>query len=316
MEYKHIPVMLEEVLGFIDLKKGNKVIDCTLGGANYTLAIARLVGDEGSVISFDLDNLAIKNAKKIIKDKKIDNITLINDGFDNLKERLSEIGEDEGFQAVVMDLGLSSAQLVDERRGFSFQKDTILDMTFGGQGEDGNATQEIINYTREKELEKILSQYGGEKFARKIAAGIVKARKIVEIKRTGELISIIEDCVPSFYKNNSKIHFATRAFQAFRIASNDELTRLERALPQALNILKPGGKIAVVSFHSLEDRIVKQFFKKENRDCICPPEIPICRCEHKSKIKIITKKPIGASAEEIKKNPRSRSAKLRVAEKK
>ena len=241
---------------------------------------------------------------------------MINDGFDNLQARLAEIEETDNFDAVVMDLGLSSAQLADERRGFSFQNDSVLDMTFGGDGENGNNTQEIVNYTRERELEKIISQYGGEKFARRISAGIVKARKIAEIKRTGELVNIIEDSIPASYVNNSKIHFATRTFQAIRIASNDELIRLEKVLPQALNILKPGGRLSVVSFHSLEDRIVKQFFKKENRDCICPPEIPVCRCEHQSKIKIISKKPIVASALEVKNNPRSRSAKLRIGEKK
>ena len=251
MEYKHIPVMLEEVLDSINLKMGDKVIDCTLGGAGYTLAFSELVGDKGKVISFDLDNLAIKNANKIIKAKNLTNITLINDGFDNLQARLAEIEETDNFDAVVMDLGLSSAQLADERRGFSFQNDSVLDMTFGGDGENGNNTQEIVNYTRERELEKIISQYGGEKFARRISAGIVKARKIAEIKRTGELVNIIEDSIPASYVNNSKIHFATRTFQAIRIASNDELIRLEKVLPQALNILKPGGRLSVVSFHSL-----------------------------------------------------------------
>ncbi len=308
--------MLEEVLDFIDLKKGDKVLDCTLGGAGYTCAFSDIVGSGGKVISFDLDNLAIENAKKIIEEKKLDNITLINDGFDNLKTRLLEIGEDGDFQAVVMDLGLSSAQLADKKRGFSFKVDAPLDMTFGGVGEDGNATQDIVNYTRVEKLEKIISKYGGEKFARKISIGIVKARKIANIRRTEELVNIIEDCVPNSYINNSKIHFATRTFQALRIASNNELVRLEKVLPQALEVLKPGGKLVVVSFHSLEDRIVKQFFKKESRDCICPPEIPICVCEHKSKIKIISKKPIVTSAEEIKNNPRARSAKLRVGEKK
>ena len=144
----------------------------------------------------------------------------------------------------------------------------------------------------------------------------MKERKIKEIKRTGELLDIIKESVPNFYINASKIHFATRTFQALRIASNDELERLEKTLPQALEVLSVGGKLAVVSFHSLEDRIVKQFFKKESRDCICPPEIPICVCAHKSKIKIITKKPVAASTKEIKNNPRSRSAKLRVGEKK
>ncbi len=318
MNYIHKSVMLKEILDNIDLKKGDKVVDCTLGGAGYTSAFSVKVGSKGRVISFDLDNLAIKNAEKIIKDNNYDNITLINDSFHNLKLGIKKIFKDEdvqNFKAVVMDLGLSSAQLDDMSRGFSFLKDAPLDMTFGGSGEDKNTTQEIINNKSEKELEKIIKNYGEERFAKNIALGIIKARRIKKIQRSQELVDIIRGSIPGSYAQNSKIHFATRTFQAFRIASNDELSRLKKVLPQALDILKLGGKLAVVSFHSLEDRIVKHFFKMESRDCICLPEIPLCKCGHKAKIKIITKKPLAASKEEIKNNPRARSAKLRIAEK-
>jgi len=184
MKYKHVSVMLEEVLEFIDLQVGDKVVDCTLGGAGYTTVFSEKVGSTGKVFSFDLDSLAIRNAEKLIKDSKIENITLINDGFDNLAARLLEKNENSGFKAVVMDLGLSSAQLDDAKRGFSFLHDTPLDMTFGGTGEDHNRTQEIVNYTSDRELEKIISQYGEEKFARRIANAIVLARKETAIKRT------------------------------------------------------------------------------------------------------------------------------------
>ena len=262
-----------------------------------------------------MDELAISNAEKIIKSEYLDNVTLINDSFHNLKSNLQDLGVEENFSAVVMDLGLSSAQLDGRKRGFSFQVDAPLDMTFGGSGEGSSITQDIVNYKKEKELEIIISQFGEERFARRIAGAIVKARRIKEIERSGELLEIIREAVPKSYVNSNKLHFATRTFQAIRIASNDELTRLEEVLPQALDVLGLGGKLAVVSFHSLEDRIVKQFLKAESRDCICPPEIPICVCDHKAKIKIVTKKPVIAGKEETKNNPRARSAKLRVGEK-
>lgn len=314
MEYKHISVMLEEVLTYTKLSKGFFVVDCTLGGMGYSREIAKRVGSEGEVLAFDLDPMAIRNAEKTIKKEKINNIKLANRGFDELKEVLDELGIKKKCDAVVMDLGLSSAQLDDRKRGFSFQYDSELDMSFSGRTEKENITQDIINYKREKELEKIISQYGEERFARRIAKAIVNKRKEFQITKVSELLDVIESAVPRSYVASRGIHFATRTFQAFRMASNDEIGRLERVLPQILDALKPGARMAVVSFHSLEDRVVKHFFKKEERDCVCPPESPVCICDHKAKIKIITKKPLLASPEEIKENPRSRSAKLRIAE--
>ncbi len=314
MEYRHIPVMLSEVLNFSAVQLGDKVIDCTLGGAGYTQALAEAVGETGQVFSFDLDPLAIKNAQTIIHKKKIKNIKLINDNFANLQNNLLQLGQTNDFQAIVMDLGLSSAQLDDEQRGFSFRFDAPLNMSFAG--EHNNKTEEIINLYSEKKLEKIIREYGEERYAKNIARAIVIARQSVAIKTTKELVEIIKKVLPYKYRYNSRIHFATKTFQALRIASNEELDNLTKVLPQALNLLRSGGRLLVVSFHSLEDRIVKNFFKKESRDCLCPPEIPVCRCEHQAQIKIITKKPVLATQEENEKNPRARSAKLRVAEKK
>jgi len=320
MKYEHTPVMLKEIINYLQPVSGAYFIDCTLGGASYTLKISDLIGEKGLVLGIDMDKNAIENAQKQIGIKKKNNIILAHDNFSNLKSIVSEkiskkliSGEQYNiFDGVVFDLGLSSAQLADRSRGFSFQNDTPLDMAFGFSAK--KKTRDIVNKSKIDYLKNIFREYGEEKYAYSIARGIIKARKEKEINTTYDLIKIISDNVPSFYKNK-KIHFATKVFQALRIATNDELQNIKDALPQALDLLKVGGRIAVVSFHSLEDRIVKQFFKKESKDCICPPEVPICQCGHKKQIKIINKKPLKAEEEEIKINPRSRSALLRVAEK-
>ena len=332
MGYKHIPVMLKEVLEYLDPKSGQEFIDCTLGGAGYTVEIAKRVGATGKVLAIDLDKLAIENAKKVFKKTRlrqgyggqVKNVILIYGNFKNLQKIIKEEfkGERDKFDGIVFDLGLSSAQLEDKSRGFSFQLDAPLDMAFGQ--ETGNRKQEtefIINNYKQEELTKILREYGEEKFARRIARKIVDYRNDKSIKTTGQLVYIIESAVQAIYNNNlrhsgaRKIHFATRTFQALRIATNKELESIEIALPQAVDLLRKGGRIAVISYHSLEDRIVKRFFKKESKSCLCPPDIPICQCGHKTQIKILTKKIVLPSEEEIKINPRARSAKMRVAEK-
>ena len=315
-EYKHIPVMLNEVINFLSPKKNQNFIDCTLGGAGYTIAIAKLILPKGKMLSVDLDKMALKNAEAIIKKENLKNIKIAHGNFKDIAKILQDNWEnpqETQINGIVFDLGLSSAQLQDERRGFSFQLDAPLDMAFGVQ--QAYSTEEIINNWREKEIEKILRDYGEERFAKSIAKGIIDARKDSKIKNTKQLVDIIAEAVPGKYRNNRKIHFATRTFQALRIATNDELNSLKNALPEALNILAKGGRIAVISYHSLEDRIVKHFFKKEAKDCLCPPELPVCRCGHKAGLKIITKKALLPSAEEVKKNSRSRSAKMRVIEK-
>ncbi|MDD5291546.1 MAG: 16S rRNA (cytosine(1402)-N(4))-methyltransferase RsmH [Patescibacteria group bacterium] len=316
MEYKHEPVMIKEVLEYLRPGKGQFFIDCTLGGAGYTIAIAERVGETGRVLSIDLDEMAVANARGLISDKKLTNIILVNENFKNLSKIIKKYFPEENqtgrFSGIVFDLGLSSAQLEDKSRGFSFQLAAPLDMAFGPLA--GRRTEEIINNWPEADLKKIISEYGEEKFAGNIARSIIKRRKEGKIKTTGELTEIIAGAVPKKYQN-ARIHPATRTFQALRIATNDELENLRQVLPTAVSLLKSGGRIAVVSFHSLEDRIIKNFFRQEARGCLCPPNFPICQCGHKASLKILTKKVIKPGGEEVAKNPRARSACLRVAEK-
>jgi 16S rRNA (cytosine1402-N4)-methyltransferase len=314
IEYKHISVMLNEVLEYLSLEKGDMAVDCTFGGGGYTEAILNIIGDTGKVLAIDRDRLAIENGLEKFRNQK--NLTLINNKYSEIKTIIEEAwGEGKLVDAIVMDLGLSSAQLDDRARGFSFLHDGELKMEMSGEDSQVK-TIDIVNTWRQNEIEKILREYGEERYARNIAKHIVAKRKDEKIIRTKQLVEIIASAIPALYRNNKKIHFATRTFQALRIATNEELDGLEKVLPQAIDLLSPGGRLVVVSFHSLEDRIVKRAFKKESIDCICPVEIPICRCEHEAKIKIINKKLITPSEEEIRNNPRSRSAKMRVAEKK
>ncbi|MDD5071542.1 MAG: 16S rRNA (cytosine(1402)-N(4))-methyltransferase RsmH [Patescibacteria group bacterium] len=317
MEYKHTPVMLKEVLEYLNPQTGQFFIDCTLGGAGYTMEIAKRVGEAGKVLAIDLDEAAVENARRLISGEKLDNIILANENFKNLSKIIKEYFKEERsagrFNGIVFDLGLSSAQLEDPRRGFSFQlADAPLDMSFGPLA--GRKTDEIINGWPKADLEKIIREYGEERFAKRIAAAIIKRRREKKIRTIGELTEIIAGAAPKRHVNG-KIHPATRVFQALRIATNDELENLKQALPAAVKSLAKGGRLAIVSFHSLEDRIVKRFFKEEARDCLCPPSFPVCQCGHKAGLKIITKKAVKPSEKEIKNNPRSRSARLRVAEK-
>ena len=315
MRYEHTPVMIEEVIKYLNPQPGEKIIDCTLGGGGYTWSIADRVGEKGKVLAIDLDELAIKNAKEKIKKTKNKNIILVHANFKDLSKIIKEnFKEDSRFDGIVFDLGLSSAQLQDRDRGFSFQLDSPIDMAFGrDDGARRRTTEYLVNHLGGKELEEILRKYGEERFAGRIARAITEARKAGPIKTTGRLKEIIEKSVPSFYKRG-KIHFATRTFQALRIATNDELGNLEKALENSLENLRSGARIVVVAYHSLEDRIVKKFFKKESKNCVCPPELPVCRCGHAARLKILTPKVVIPKDSETENNPRSRSAKLRAAE--
>lgn len=311
MSYKHSPVLLKEVLENLNLKKGDTCIDCTLGGAGYSMAIARIVGDSGKVISIDADNLAIDNAKKLIKNSGIKNITLVHNNFRNLEEIAAEYLGEASVDGVVFDLGLSSAQLDDQKRGFSFQGNRPLDMSFGvGVFQE---TIYLINDAPLLELTRIFREYGEEVKAYQLAKVIVAKRKQRRIENTEQLVDIIKGVIK--VKPGAKINPATKVFQALRMATNDELGSLKLSLESAEKQLKSGGRLVVVSFHSGEDRIVKNYLKTESRNCICLPEVPLCNCQHQAKFKIINKKPITAEIEELEANPRSRSAKLRVAEK-
>lgn len=297
MPYVHQSVMLEEILKYLQAKSGQIFVDCTLGGAGYTLALAEKVGPSGKILGIDLDDLAIRNASEQITNKKLSNIVLVQDNFKNLKTVVSDnfpVGTK--IQGIVFDLGLSSAQLDDEARGFSFKGDRPLDMAFGET--EKNSTTAIVNNYSLPELTRIFRVYGEEKQAYRIAKAIIARRREKRIKTTADLVAIIEEVSP--FRFYSKIHPATRIFQALRMETNEELKSLEEVLPDALELLAPKGRIVVVSFHSGEDRIVKRFFRTAS---------------DLGKVKLLTKKPLIPSEVETSSNSRARSAKLRAAEK-
>ncbi len=299
--------MLDEALDFVGLKQGGRYIDCTLGGGGYTSHISKAVGDNGVVVAFDLDEKAIENTKS----KNLSNVILINDSFANLREGVAGVlGSDVKFDGIVMDLGLSSAQIDDPDRGFSFKFDSSLDMSFSG---DSQKTDKIVNSYSQDRLKEIIKEYGEERFAGQIAKKIADARRGKNISTAKELADIVVSAIPERFRHG-RVHPATKTFQALRMETNSEVEALKAVLPQAVSMLAAGGRLVVVSFHSIEDRIVKDFFKQESRDCLCPPELPICRCGHKASLSVITKKPVLPKEEEVGSNPRSRSAKLRAAE--
>ncbi|MFP4514492.1 MAG: 16S rRNA (cytosine(1402)-N(4))-methyltransferase RsmH [Parcubacteria group bacterium] len=309
----HVPVMLKEVIDNLQVKKGDFCIDGTMGAMGYTKQLLKEVGKEGIVLSLDLDEKAIAEATKLKVEKNLDNLIIEHNNFKKIKEVVQKhFSLQQKFNCIVVDLGLSSDQLHDRDRTFSFQSEAPLDMAFSR--EELHDTQSIVNTYSQRELERIIKEYGEERFAKSIANNIVKERKKKAIKTGKDLQALIAKTVPKrFWPKN--VNVATKTFQALRIATNEELKNLEEFLPQAIELLKPEGRLAVVSFHSLEDRIVKHYFKKEAKDCICPPQAPMCVCEHKAKIKIIEPKGITPSPEELEKNPRSRSARLRIAQK-
>lgn len=286
--------MLSEVLEYLKPQAGQKFIDGTLGGAGYTLALAKAAGESGIVLSTDLDPLAIDNAKDKIAKLKLKNIILVRDNFKNLAKIVREkFSAQEKFDGIVFDLGLSSAQLDDKERGFSFKSSGPLDMAFGTDSEI--STTEIVNTYPLLELTRIFQEYGEERQAYRYAKAIVEARKLKRIETVSDLVSVIENLYPpKFYH---KIHPATKLFQALRMETNSELASLSQVLPDAINLLKPNGRVVIISFHSGEDRIVKRFFRG---------------CED---IKILTKRPLVPTDSEIIANPRARSAKFRVAQK-
>jgi 16S rRNA (cytosine1402-N4)-methyltransferase len=314
----HKPVLLGEAIENLNLKPGMTVIDGTLGAGGHALAILEKILPGGKLIAIDWDKKAIeefqkrKGVQKLVLKREL---ILINNSYANIAEIVRGLGPDvaSGAGAIFVDLGFSSDQVEDAKRGFSFLKDGPLDMRYSSEMQFRTAA-DIVNGYSEKELADVFWKYGEEKFARKIASGIVAERKKRKISKTSDLVDIISRAVPERYRRG-RIHFATRIFQALRIETNRELENLESFLEQALEILANEGRLAAISFHSLEDRIVKQFFQKEAKGCVCPPKFPNCVCGREARLKIVTKKPIVPQEEEIKNNPRARSAKLRVAEK-
>jgi len=315
----HKPVLLKESIEGLNLKKGNTVVDATLGGGGHASEIIRRIGKKGILIALDADEGAIEkfSSKFKVQSSKLGILKLeagnflVKDNFVNLKSILGGLGV-KAADAILADLGFSSDQLEDKKRGISFLKEAPLDMRLDPNAEI--TAKDVVNNYAQNELEKILKSYGEEKFARSIARKIIESRKIKKIETTLELVGIVENAVPEKYRRG-KISSATKTFQALRIYVNKELENLEKFIPQAIDILAPGGRLGIIAFHSLEDRIIKNIFRENARGCICPSNFPECRCTHKSKVKIITKKPIVPGEREIKENPRARSAKLRICEK-
>ena len=309
MEFVHIPVLLDECIKGLNIKCGGIYIDGTIGGAGHSKEIAKLMVPNGLLIGIDQDINAINAAKERLKIYG-DHVKIVKDNFKNMKSIIHNLGI-EKVDGILLDLGVSSHQLDEEERGFSYMKDAVLDMRMD---KDNPITAErIVNEWPEDEIHYIIKQYGEERWAKRIAEFIVRERQIERITRTSQLADIIKNAIPASARREGP-HPAKRTFQALRIAVNDELGILEKTIKDAIDLLKPEGRICIITFHSLEDRIVKTTFNKLENPCICPPRIPQCICGQVPLIKIITKKPITAGTEELKKNPRSRSAKLRVAE--
>lgn len=308
MNIVHTPVLLEEVIQYLNPKPNQNFIDCTIGGAGHARAVLGRTGPEGKLLGIDWSAASIKIARENLREFG-GRAVLVQGNFADLKKVIEE-HHFKNVQGVLLDLGLSSFELESSGRGFSFLQDEPLDMRYGEKTRTTAAY--IVNHYNEEDLARILRIYGEERKAREIARLIIEERKAQKIETTQDLVKIILK-VASFQKG--RIHPATKIFQALRIAVNNELENLRIVLPQALKILERGGRFIVISFHSLEDRIVKNFFRTESRGCLCPPEAPQCVCDHLPQIKILNKKPIKPKIREIKQNPRSRSALLRVAEK-
>ena len=300
--YKHYPVMLKEAIESLECKEGKLYIDATLGGGSYSEAILKEISPRGELISFDVDKAAIEASKERLKDYK--NLTIVNESYRNIKKYLEEKGIKEITGGIVFDLGASSAQLKSRSRGFSFLSDSKLDMRYNQAGD--LTAYEVVNDYREEELVKIFSEYGEERFSKRIAKRIVEKRKQKKIETTQELVKIILEATPRI---KTRIHPATRVFQAIRIEVNDELNNIKNTLNEVLTLLSNNAILTVVTFHSLEDRIVKQIYKNYSKEWSVEGEKGI----NKPILELINKKPITASEEEIKANPPSRSAKLRIA---
>lgn len=305
-EFKHYTVMLNEAVDALNCESGKLYVDCTLGGGGHSGLILSKIQPDGRLISFDVDDDAIAAASERLKNYK--NLTIVKDSYANIKKVLQTLGIEKITGGILLDLGASYHQLTKQERGFSFSKDAPLDMRFNQEASFSG--YDVVNSYSEEELVRIFSEYGEERFSKRIAKKIVETRQIKPIKTTVELANLIVNATP---KINSKIHPATRVFQAIRIEVNQELNNVKNILEDVMPLLSVGAIISVISFHSLEDRLVKIFFKKMASSCNCPPNKAICDCPPPS-LKIITKKPICASEEEIRENPPSRSAKLRIAQ--
>lgn len=308
MEFNHIPVLLKECIECLNIKEGGVYVDGTLGGGGHSSCILERLNNTGKLIGIDRDSEALNHTSK--KLEQYSNVIYVKDNHENIKNILLNLGIDK-VDGILLDLGVSSYQLDEPTRGFSYMHDAPLDMRMNKEQEF--TASDIVNSYSEEKLAQIFFEYGEEKYSKSIARKIVMAREIRKIETTYELVDIIKSAIPAKARNE-KQHPAKRVFQAIRIEVNGELVELENALKDATLSLNEGGRLLVITFHSLEDRIVKKTFENLQGKCTCPPDFPKCICGFKSFGKVITKKPIVADEQELSNNPRSRSAKLRVFE--
>lgn len=300
----HTPVLLQEVMDLLAPQPGGRYVDATGGGGGHSLALLERSAPDGRVLTLDADAVAVERLRRVLAPFG-ERSTVVHANF----RQLATVARCAGFDAVdgvLLDLGLSSDQLADSSRGFSFAAEGPLDMRF--DRDQALTAADLVNGLSEAELADLIYTLGEDRLARRIARAVVAARPI---RSAGHLADVIAQAVG----RRERIHPATRTFQALRMAVNDELGALTEALPQAVDLLRPGGRLAVIAFHSLEDRTVKQFMQREARDCLCPPSVPMCTCGHRATLRLVTRKPVQPGDQEVQRNPRSRSAKLRVAEK-
>lgn len=308
MEFKHVSVLLNETVEGLNVKENGIYVDGTLGGAGHSTEILKKLNNTGRLIGIDQDREALNAAGERLKD--YNNVTFVHNNFHNIKEILEELKIDS-IDGIMMDLGVSSYQLDNEERGFSYMKEAKLDMRMD-RDQDFSA-YDVVNKYPEERIYKVIKEYGEERFAKRIASNIVKARELKPIETTLELVELIRKSIPAKNQREGG-HPAKRTFQAIRIEVNGELEILNKTIEDAVDKLSVGGRIAIITFHSLEDRIVKNKFKELEKPCTCPSTFPICVCGKEPKVKIITKKPIDPSQDEKNINSRSVSAKLRIAE--
>ena len=308
-EFHHVSVLLQECLDGLNIRPDGIYVDGTLGGAGHSSRIAERL-TTGRLIGIDRDPVALAAAGERLKPWK-DRVTLVHSNFCEIKQVLSDL-QIPGVDGILLDLGVSSPQLDDGQRGFSYMADAPLDMRMNG--EDALTAREVVNTWPQEGLKRILYTYGEERYAPQIAAAICRRREEAPIETTLELVDIIRSAMPAAALRE-KQHPAKRSFQAIRIAVNDELGSVEKVMADAIPLLNPGGRLAVITFHSLEDRIVKNAMAEAAKGCTCPPNFPVCVCGKKPQVKLISRKPIVSGEAELAENPRARSAKLRVCEK-
>ena len=309
MEFVHKSVLLNETIDGLNIQPDGIYVDGTLGGGGHAYEVCRRLGDKGSIVGIDQDAAAIEAAGNRLKDLG-EKVTIVRSNYCDMKSKLHELGIDK-VDGIVLDLGVSSYQLDTAERGFSYREDAPLDMRMDTRQK--MTARDIVNDYEEMELYRVIRDYGEDKFAKNIAKHIVAARKVKPIETTGELTEIIRASIPMKYQKKSG-HPAKRTFQAIRIELNRELEVLKDSLDDMIDLLNPGGRLCIITFHSLEDRIVKSAFRKNENPCTCPSDFPVCVCGKVSKGSILTRKPILPSEEEMEENSRAKSAKLRIFE--